>query len=76
MKKSFFKKLLPLMLFTLISFSLLGNVAGATLSDDPTEAGTTDSEWMLVVDGAVNQPLNLTLSDLVAMPRSTIYADL
>jgi DMSO/TMAO reductase YedYZ molybdopterin-dependent catalytic subunit len=76
MKKTFFKKLLPLMLFTLISFSLLGNVAGATISDDPTEAGTADSEWMLVVDGAVNQPLNLTLSDLAAMPRSTVYADL
>lgn len=76
MENTFFKKLLPLMLFTLISFSLLGNVVGAKFSDDPTEAATANSEWILVVDGAVNQPLNLTLSDLAVMPRSTVYADL
>jgi DMSO/TMAO reductase YedYZ molybdopterin-dependent catalytic subunit len=76
MEKTFFKKLLPLMLFTLVSFSLLGNITGAELSDDTTEAATADSEWRLIVDGAVNQPLNLTFSDLAAMPRSTVYADL
>jgi len=60
------------MIFTLLSITLLGNFAGAELSDDPTEAATADSEWMLVVDGAVNQPLNLTLSDFAAMPRKTV----
>jgi DMSO/TMAO reductase YedYZ molybdopterin-dependent catalytic subunit len=72
----FFKKLLPLTLFTLISISFLGNVVGAEFFDGPNEVATADSEWMLVVDGAVNQPLNLTFSDLAAMPRSTVYADL
>ena len=54
------------MLFTLISFSLLGNVAGTELSGYLTEAATADLEWVLVVDGAVNQPFNLTLSDFAA----------
>jgi DMSO/TMAO reductase YedYZ molybdopterin-dependent catalytic subunit len=74
MRKTFFKKLLPLMIFTLLSISFLGNAVGA--SSDPPEAATADSEWILIVDGAVNQPLNLTLSDLAAMPRSTVYANL
>jgi len=60
------------MFFALISLSFLGNIAGAEFSDDPTEVATADSEWMLVVDGAVNQPLNLTLSDLATMPRTTV----
>jgi DMSO/TMAO reductase YedYZ molybdopterin-dependent catalytic subunit len=76
MEDIFFKIFLPLMLFTLISISFLGNVVGAEFSDDPNEAATADSEWMLVVDGTVNQPLNLTFSNLAAMPRSTVYADL
>jgi DMSO/TMAO reductase YedYZ molybdopterin-dependent catalytic subunit len=74
MEKTFFKKLLPLMLFTLISLSFVGNVAGSERSDGPQE--TADSEWTLIVDGAVNQPLNLTLSDLAAMPRKTVNSAL
>lgn len=64
------------MIFTLFSISFLGNIAGAQLSGDPTQSKAADSEWMLVVDGAVNQPLNLTLSDLAAMPRKTVNSAL
>jgi DMSO/TMAO reductase YedYZ molybdopterin-dependent catalytic subunit len=74
MEKKFFKKLAPLLIFTLLSISFLGNAVAA--SGDSSETATADSEWILVVDGAVNQPLNLTLSDLAAMPKSTVYANL
>jgi DMSO/TMAO reductase YedYZ molybdopterin-dependent catalytic subunit len=44
----------------------------------PTSApGTsTESEWRLVVDGLVESPLNLTFDDLLAMPKSTVNAEL
>ncbi len=34
------------------------------------------SEWTLTIDGAVSQPTILTLSELKAMPNSTVYAEL
>ena len=76
MRKNFFKKLLPLMIFTLTSLSCIGNVAGTELSDALQETATADSEWTLIVDGAVNQPLTLTLGDLAAMPRKTVNSPL
>jgi DMSO/TMAO reductase YedYZ molybdopterin-dependent catalytic subunit len=58
----------------------LGTVVGLELAPTPAPAamlGTaSDSEWSLVVDGLVQFPLNLTFDDLVAMPRSTVYAEL
>lgn len=41
----------------------------------PTSS-TKDFEWSLLVDGFVQRPLNLTLGELAAMPRSTVYAEL
>ena len=35
-----------------------------------------DSEWRLLVDGFVERPLNLTFDELVAMPRTTVSAEL
>lgn len=37
-------------------------------------AGSSDTEWHLTVTGFVEHPLNLTLSDLFAMPKTTIDA--
>jgi DMSO/TMAO reductase YedYZ molybdopterin-dependent catalytic subunit len=74
MEKNFFKKLAPLLIFTLLSLSFLGNAVVA--SDDSPKPATADPDWILVIDGAVNQPLNLTLSDLATMPKSTVYANL
>ena len=34
------------------------------------------SEWTLVVDGSVTNPLNLTYSEIRAMPKTTVYAEL
>jgi DMSO/TMAO reductase YedYZ molybdopterin-dependent catalytic subunit len=44
----------------------------------PTSAAGTasGSEWELVLDGLVQSPLNLTFDDLLAMPKSTVYAEL
>lgn len=44
----------------------------------PTSAPGTSrgSEWMLVLDGFVQSPLDLTFEDLLAMPKSTVYAEL
>jgi len=35
-----------------------------------------DSEWTVIVDGLVQSPLTLTFDELVAMPASTVYAEL
>ena len=35
-----------------------------------------NSEWILQVDGAVSYPVNLTLTDLIAMPKTNVYAEL
>ena len=37
---------------------------------------TRNSKWTLLVDGLVQHPLNLSLGDIVAMPKTTINADL
>jgi DMSO/TMAO reductase YedYZ molybdopterin-dependent catalytic subunit len=57
-----------------------GAVVGLNPAPTPTGTDTpgaaADSEWSLVVDGLVQSPLNLTFDDLVAMPRTTVYAEL
>ena len=45
-------------------------------TDSSPTSPTKDFEWSLLVDGFVQRPLNLTLNELVAMPRSTVYAEL
>jgi len=49
----------------------------STLGMPNDMAGTAeDSEWTVIVDGLVQAPLSLTLDDLVAMPTSTVHAEL
>jgi DMSO/TMAO reductase YedYZ molybdopterin-dependent catalytic subunit len=52
--------------------------SGPTPTPTPTAMPSTarDSAWRLVVDGFVQSPLSLTFDDLVAMPKSTVYAKL
>jgi DMSO/TMAO reductase YedYZ molybdopterin-dependent catalytic subunit len=75
-KKLLFKTPLQLIIIGLMMFSFVGGVWGVEYSDVPADNVTDDSEWTLMVDGAVNEPLNLTLSELVAMPKSTVFAEL
>ncbi len=52
----------------------LGLLAPATTSS-PTSR-THDAEWSLIVDGLVQNSLNLSLDEIMAMPRSTVTSDL
>jgi hypothetical protein len=54
--------------------ALGGTEAPATPMPTPGTPG--DSKWRLILDGLVQSPLNLTFDDLVAMPTSTVYAEL
>jgi DMSO/TMAO reductase YedYZ molybdopterin-dependent catalytic subunit len=54
----------------------LGTVVGAGAIPTPTASTFGDSELTLILDGFVESPLNLTFDDLLAMPRSTVYAEL
>jgi hypothetical protein len=54
------------------------NASSASTPGMPNVMPSTaaNSEWTLVVDGLVQSPLALTFDDLVAMPTTTVYADL
>jgi DMSO/TMAO reductase YedYZ molybdopterin-dependent catalytic subunit len=41
-----------------------------------TDTTGFDSEWRLKVDGLVDNPLDLSISDLAALPQSVVYAEL
>lgn len=45
-------------------------------ASSPNLPPTQDSAWTLLVDGLVQRPLNLSLEDIMAMPRSTVYAEI
>ena len=76
MRKRFLKTSLLAITLELVLFSFLGPVGGAEVSDTTNDAAAPKSEWRLLVDGAVYQPLNLTLSELATMPTTTVNADL
>jgi len=75
MKKKFF--LIPLLVTALGSIwfgPLMGFSIGSTDHPNSTLAG--DSGWNLLVYGSAQDPLSLTFSELVSMPRTTVYAEL
>jgi hypothetical protein len=51
------------------SFIFLG--PGSTSQDLPENSG-----WILVVDGSTANPLNFTYEEILAMPKTTVYAEL
>jgi len=73
--KNFFKATVLAITFV-ICFSFLGTVWGTEHSNAADVNVAIDYEWKLVIDGMVNQPLNLTLSQIVAMPGTKVNADL
>jgi DMSO/TMAO reductase YedYZ molybdopterin-dependent catalytic subunit len=48
----------------------------ATLTPTSAPGSSRGSEWMLALDGLVQSPVNLTFEDLLALPRSTVNAEL
>ena len=73
MKKTLLASLL-IVTFWLIWFSSLRGVLCTDSSDGHTNILNVNSEWRLMIDGSVQNPLNLTFEKLVAMPRSTVPA--
>ncbi len=75
MRKKFFQA--SFLLITLMIWSsFLGSTWGVEHSGGTDVVVADDSEWRLIVDGAVDRTLNLTLSELAAMPKTTVNADL
>jgi DMSO/TMAO reductase YedYZ molybdopterin-dependent catalytic subunit len=86
------KRLLALLLFLMLVLQGVALVACGeqkeettptatpTATPTPTPTSTPDtasgSEWGLVIDGLVQSPLNLTFDDLLAMPKTSVYAEL
>lgn len=72
--------LLALLVISLGALSLgsLGLISNTnSQSPEAPKGGTIEnSEWRLIVDGFVQDPLNLTFDELVEMPRSTVNAEL
>jgi DMSO/TMAO reductase YedYZ molybdopterin-dependent catalytic subunit len=66
--------LIVLLALSAISLAFFLNLRGFAASEAPKENTTDDSEWKLVVDGFVQRPLNLTLKEIVEMPRSAVNA--
>lgn len=62
-----------------VTVAIIGILLAASFgySLNPTaHAASIDLERRLIVNGLVEQPLNITLADLFAMPQTTIYAAL
>ena len=72
MKKKILRNLLAVALGLMLSSSVVG-VFGIAASG-ATDAYGFDSEWRLRVNSSV--PLDLSISDLAALPRTVVYAEL
>jgi len=57
-----------------VAYYLSSSASAANPS--PTSMPAKDYEWRLLVDGLVQSPLNLSLEEIAAMPRSTVNAEL
>jgi hypothetical protein len=74
LKKSFFQKSMLTITLGLILSLFMISVFGPNSSTVAHADVTSDSEWRLTVYGSNNNCLNLSLSDLAAMPKSTVNA--
>ena len=70
MKKTSFSTVIPIMLLMLVAVS---SGSGLNLT---VYAESESSEWQLTITGLVEQPLNLSLTELAAMPQTTVYAEI
>jgi DMSO/TMAO reductase YedYZ molybdopterin-dependent catalytic subunit len=67
-----------LLLITLIWIIFLGFFIGGFGSEFPTTALAVEggTEWTVQIYGAVTNPIQLTLTELAAMPQTTVFANL
>lgn len=76
MKKRLFQASLLAVIFGLMLLGSATGVLGLESASAANFASAVDSEWRLLIDGSVQNTLDLTLSELEAMPKSTVYAEL
>jgi len=59
-----------ILLASLLAITFISIIFGATIQVQAS------SEWTLEIDGAVSNPIVLTLSELVAQPKSSVYGEI
>jgi DMSO/TMAO reductase YedYZ molybdopterin-dependent catalytic subunit len=78
LKKRFFQLILPIIAVVLLSSSSLLKVSALESPDSTTTGG--NSTWTLRIDtfdsNGLNNSASLSLDDIFAMPKTTVYADL
>ena len=70
------RKFLIITLALAIAFLSLTSLVILLKSNTVAEDLPKGSEWALVVDGFVRNPLNLTYGEILVMPKTTVYAEL
>jgi DMSO/TMAO reductase YedYZ molybdopterin-dependent catalytic subunit len=73
------KKIFPMFLLVLALGLLFSMFLKSSFDFEVYAANTVtegSSEWTLRIGGAVSNPINLTLNELIAMPRISVYAEL
>jgi DMSO/TMAO reductase YedYZ molybdopterin-dependent catalytic subunit len=72
------KKITQILLLITVLGIVLPGILGGFGSEFLTtaHAAENETEWTIQIYGAVNRPIQLTLTELTAMPQSTVYADL
>jgi DMSO/TMAO reductase YedYZ molybdopterin-dependent catalytic subunit len=76
MKRNLFRRTLPAIIIAVLMLGSMRGVLGSEPSSAANYGGTSDSEWRLMINGLVQHPLNLSLSEIAAMPKRTEYAEL
>jgi DMSO/TMAO reductase YedYZ molybdopterin-dependent catalytic subunit len=65
-----------IVLFGAISFNRLIEQFGSNVTSNTEQVADTNSGWSLTIDGLVQNPSNLSFSELTALPKSLVNAEL
>jgi len=67
---------LTIILFATTVLSLTPELAAASVNSPDAGTSSAYPDWQLIVTGSVNTPLNLSWAEIVALPQSTVNAEL
>lgn len=62
--------------FAVTTLGLTPELAAGSVKSPDAETSSAYPEWQLIVTGFVENPLNLSLSEIVALSPTTVYAEL
>ena len=62
--------------FAIISLGLIPELVTASVNSSNSEISSAYLDWQLTVTGSVNNPLNLTWTEIVSLPQTIIYSEL